>query len=141
MAKLIKTIKQYEGVCTQCGDSFVTYKPEEEKLCYRCQETKNYEIHNKEMSELHRFLLNKKVMISNLSLRSCRNRNFVNFIQLVDEEDNVINIGVTQESDHDEDATVFDIDIRSLSESEKRKKIADDTMVNRSTKCCQKNLK
>lgn len=123
MAKLIKTIKQYEENCSQCGDSFVTYRPKEETMCYRCQTNKNDVIHNKSMSELHRQLLNKKVIISNLSLTSCRNRNFFNFIQLMDEEGKVINIGVTRESGYEDDTFVFDIDMRSLSESENRKKI------------------
>jgi hypothetical protein len=114
MAKLVKTIKQYEGVCSQCGDSFITYLPKEEKLCYQCKTKKIVEMHNKVMSKLHRDLLNKKVIISNLSLMSCRNRNFFNFLQLTDEKGNVINIGVTQEPDYEGDINVFDIDVRTL---------------------------
>jgi len=109
MAKLIKTIKQYEEICSQCGDSFVTYFPEKEKLCYQCVEKKDVETHNKATSQLHRDLLNKKVTISNLSLTSCNNRNFFNFIQLTDEEGNVFNIKIRSEQDFSRDEYVFNI--------------------------------
>jgi len=111
MAKLIKTIKQYEEVCSQCGDSFVTYRPKEDSLCYQCTEKKNVETHNKAMSQLHRDLLGKKVVISNLSLESCHNKNFFSFIQLTDEDGQVINIRATRESDWEDDNSVFDIKI------------------------------
>ena len=112
MAKLIKTIKQYEEICAQCGDSFVTYRPKEETLCFECAEKKNVETHNKAMSQLHRDLLNKKVIISNLSLTSCCNRNFFNFIQLTDEDGNIIGIKIRSEQNFDRDDQVLGVDIR-----------------------------
>jgi hypothetical protein len=109
MAKLIKTIKQYEEFCTQCGDSFITYFPEKEKLCYQCVEKENVTVHNMMISQMHRDLLNKKVTISNLSLISCNNRNFFNFVQLTDEEGRVFNIGIRSEQDFDRDEYVINI--------------------------------
>ena len=112
MAKLIKTIKQYEEVCSQCGNTFNTYYPEKETLCYGCTRKKDCEVHNIAMSQMHRDLLQKKVTISNLALRTCSNKNFFNYIQLSDEEGNVITIDVRSEVDYEDDAYVFHVSIK-----------------------------
>lgn len=112
MAKLVKTIKQYEEVCSQCGDSFITYKPKEERMCYRCNEQQNAVKHNKELSRLHRDLLGKNVTVLSLGVLTCRNRNFFNSIQLMDENKNIYVFDITRESDHGDDEFVFDVRVR-----------------------------